>query len=242
MSIKLLRYTSILTVILLCSSFYHSNAQNRWEVGGGLGATNYTGDLAPTFDFGNTRFGGTFYGRYYLNKYTNLRNTFGINWIHGDESGIDDPISQIRQASFDNLSIDLSSAIEYHFLPFRTTRKKRDMTTPYAFLGLGFSYVWPLNQSSATGDVPFEGNAFVPYIPLGFGVKRKLNTHWDFGVEIMTHLIMSDRSDGINGSSTPDTPLLNFQSNRNDKNMYLGFYFSYHFYEVICPSPTLKVF
>jgi hypothetical protein len=210
------------------------NAQG-YEIGIGLGAYNYTGDLQRGLSIKTARPAGTGFVRYNFNNSVSFRGslTFGkmIGW---DERTPIDPFAVRRDASFDIFVFEASGVVEYHFLSWREEGYPIRWT-PYFFGGFGLFGI------IGAEDKPVDYSDIQPVIPLGAGVKYILNPRWYVGFEFGLRKTFTDYLDNV---SEGDNVTKNYQyGNQHDTDMYYygGFSITYSFYTIPCPtSPYQK--
>ena len=89
---------------------------------------------------------------------------------------------------FANSLVDVSATYEYNFWPYGTGHDYRgaQRLTPFIFAGLGATY------ASGSGN-----NVFTANVPLGVGVKYKVATRLNLGIEWAMHFSMNDNLDGV---------------------------------------------
>jgi hypothetical protein len=90
--------------------------------------------------------------------------------------------------TFSNKLADLTIRYEYNFWPYGTglDYKGAKRLTPFVFVGLGVSYA----------DTK-EGSVIAGNLPIGAGVKYKVATRMNLGVEWAMHFSTSDKLDGV---------------------------------------------
>src|SRR5690349_3884454 len=109
----LLRITCAL--LLLNTIPLVSHAQ-RSEVGFGLGTLTYSGDLARSYSFANSKFAGTAFYRSNLSKVVSFRVGVVAGKLGASDSRPIDAFAQARNASFNLFLFEASTVLEYHFL------------------------------------------------------------------------------------------------------------------------------
>lgn len=210
---------------ILCGSY--CNAQKN-EVGFGIGAFNYTGELARKIQAKNFQPGLSLHYRRNLNEAISLRAGFTGGWLYGDDSRPFDALAQARDTSFSKGIVELSSVMEYHFLDFRENPKILRWT-PYFFLGAGVAFFGqPEEKTEEYSNVQLV-------IPFGLGFKYIINPRWQIGLEGGVRKTFFDHIDNISGG---DLDVKNYAyGNRHDKDWYyfLGVSLSYTFYTIPCP-------
>ncbi len=182
----------ICLLALVCS--LRAAAQNdetvyRLELGGGVGM-----GLNLTDVDGKIGLAAAAVARFPLNPRMAVKAQFSYSQIKGATDGIKNfyPIDPSQPGS-DRLHYevsdgiyDLSALYELHFLPYGYVRdyKGYSRIVPYLQMGFGLTY----------GPA---GKAFSANIPLGFGVKYKVASRLNLGLDWLMHFSLSDKLDGL---------------------------------------------
>ena len=145
-------------------------AQRKSDLGLIAGSSYYLGDLNPTRHFYAPSFAGGVIARYNLNP----RNSFRFSGIYGSvrvgdlgpdvANGLQDP------SSFNSRILDLAFTTEFNFMPYATTKIRKERYTPYVTGGVGY-------MVRLSSEVETE-----PTITLAFGGGFKYNLSVRFGV------------------------------------------------------------
>ncbi|HMP99479.1 MAG TPA: DUF6089 family protein [Cyclobacteriaceae bacterium] len=221
----------ILIVIAYSISFLSAtdSVAQRSEAGFGLGTLNYTGDLARTYNFLNSRPAGTVYYRNNISSVISARAAGTFGKLGASDQRPIDAFATARDASFNIFLFETSAVFEYHFLDWRDFKRKL-FFTPYLFAGFGIFGI--------SGDI--EKNAeysnVQPAIPFGVGFKYNVNPKWYVSLEFGVRKTFFDYLDNI---SEGDQTIKNYQyGNRysNDNYFFLGFSLTHTFYEIPCPK------
>ncbi len=193
------------------------------EIGGGLGASIYKGDIAYEIHPANYRPAMNIFFRYNYNPAISMKYNFYLCWLSGKDKIYDYALNKARDYSFDNVVFETSAMFEYNFLDFRKTKPPVKFS-PYLTGGLGLFYFW---QSY---EFPFQ-----PCLPFGFGFKYKLNRNWNLGFEFGARATFTDQLD-LRSSQIGKDAFRSGNPNTFDMYMYNGFSISYVIYEVNCPA------
>ncbi len=190
-------------------------AQN-WEIGLGLHAMNFQGDVVEpqlfTLKETNPNF-GIFARRNFSNEHFGLRLGVTLGRLTGDDSNFDDPSWRKQRAfSFKSPLTEIAGMLEWNAL----TRDKSDGTPrraiPYFFAGLGAALTnptvdWNTGQTVVSIDRIAQDQRDVKKstlaIPLGAGFKFSLG-RGTLGVELGVRPTVSDYLDGISQAANPD--------------------------------------
>ena len=204
----------------------------KYELGFGVGALNYKGDMAPNVKVENTRAGANAFFKINFSHVVSLRTGLMVGYLSGNDAYQSDPFLQQRNFGFNSLLTEASSVIEYHFFDFRKNDKQQKYS-PYIFAGLGLAANF-LTETTGNAPPP-NGNILQAAVPFGVGIKKVLNDRIALGLEFSTTKTFSDNTDAINDINTG---LRERRVSRSDLDnyYYLNFTVSYRFLELLCPE------
>ena len=218
-----------------------ARAQNTSEVGIGLGATNYRGELSPNYQFQNNRPALTAFYRRDVSVPITLRGSLTAGLLRADDgnvSGYDGavpPLQAYRQANTKGGLVEAAAVAEYNFLDFHRRTDKVHFT-PYLFGGVAVFYANTTTTSnSGQGSLDRKGAMIGFAIPVGVGAKLALSTHWNLGLEVGARKALTDQLDHLGDQSA-------FLVNPHDQDWYYynGLSLSYTFYKIHCPDSYKK--
>lgn len=164
--------------------------QYRMEIGAGVGTVSYAGDfngnvlknMQPMFSA---------LWRYNFDPYKDLRLSATYGKLKGSSKDVDTyyPDYATEEYSFNRNLLDVSLVFEYNFWPYGTGRDYRGAKrlTPYIYGGIG--------ATSASGGG--SKSVFTANVPIGLGVKYKLNERMNLGLDWGIHFSLSDELDGV---------------------------------------------
>lgn len=164
--------------------------QYRMEIGAGVGMVSYEGDfngnvlknMQPMFSA---------LWRYNFDPYKDLRFSATYGKLKGSSKDVDTyyPDYATEEYSFNRNLLDVSLVFEYNFWPYGTGRDYRGAKrlTPYIYGGIG--------ATSASGGG--SKSVFAANVPIGLGVKYKLNERMNLGLDWGIHFSLSDELDGV---------------------------------------------
>lgn len=200
-------------------------AGQKFEIGGGLGAMLYKGDISPTLDPQFARPGGSLFVRYHPSQSFALRAQVLVGRLTAADSLSRDVFQQSRGASFQNTIREAALTAEYKFRNYTPLRNVKNWT-PYVFGGVAvFGHGLRL-----PGEKPIN-LAF----PLGVGIKYEIARPWSVGIEFGTRFTSSDSLDGLENPG-PGTPRLSQSDpDRKDQYTFVALTVSYTFYRIFCP-------
>ncbi|MFT5915245.1 MAG: hypothetical protein ACJAWV_003562 [Flammeovirgaceae bacterium] len=210
----------------------------KFELGAGIGLTQYTGDVASTiqaFPF-NTRFGGEVYLRYNLNTTWALRANLGGYFISAWTKNANDPYLQSvnNNYAFNAFGGDGSLLLEYNFFNFRG-RKKYPKFSPYLFAGIGGAGFSRDSNSALVNERNEKNNIKSSFIlPFGVGIKFPLSPKFNWAIEFRSTKLFSDEIDGVYGDFELGYPQA--VEDKADMYYYLGVSVAYRFVTIKCPK------
>lgn len=181
----------MLMVLLLAARMSaQDDPQYRMEIGAGVGTVSYEGDfngnvlknMQPMFSA---------LWRYNFDPYKDLRLCATYGKLKGSSKDVDTyyPDYATEEYSFNRNLLDVSLVFEYNFWPYGTGRDYRGAKrlTPYIYGGIG--------ATSASGGG--SKSVFTANVPIGLGVKYKLNERMNLGLDWGIHFSLSDELDGV---------------------------------------------
>ena len=135
---------------------------------------------------------GTVLARYIFNPYNGIRLSASYGKLKGSSKDVKTyyPDYVDSPYEFSNTLIDVSLTYEYNFLPYGTGRDYRGAKrlSPFVFGGIGATYV-----NTGRDD---KKSVFTANIPIGIGLKYKINERMNVGLEWAIHFSLSDELDG----------------------------------------------
>ena len=164
--------------------------QYRMEIGAGVGTVSYEGDFNGNV-LKNMQPMYSALWRYNFDPYKDLRLSATYGKLKGSSKDVDTyyPDYATEEYSFNSNLLDVSLVFEYNFWPYGTGRDYRGAKrlTPYIYGGIG--------ATSASGGG--SKSVFTANVPIGLGVKYKLNERMNLGLDWGIHFSLSDELDGV---------------------------------------------
>lgn len=223
------RSNSFLIFILLCCLSLHAPdaSAQKLEVGAGLGAMNYTGDISNGFRLRNFRPAGDLFLRYNLKNGFTFRAEVSGGGFAASDLDAKNEFQRLRERSFRTIAFEGSLLTEYNFLDY-TESKNALNWTPYVFGGLGYTFFKPR---------PNDGNyrTSTMVIPFGVGVKYQIKRPWSIGAEFGARKTFTDYLDNFGGEEIMSDKYENGNPGLKDIYYFLGVSVSYTFYKIVCP-------
>lgn len=186
-----MRKVAIIILISIQTVAMQAQTDNQYlmEVGAGVGLMSYEGDFNGSITKGMQPMFSAILRRNF-NPYMGLKLSASYGKIKGssDDNATYYPEYANNKYEFDNTLADLSLVYEYNFWPYGTGKDYRGAKrlTPFVFAGLGATY------ATGSGD-----NVFTANVPIGLGLKYKIATRLNLGVEWTMHFSLSDKLDGV---------------------------------------------
>ena len=217
-------------------------AQHTSELGLGVGATNYKGEVSPQFQWQNSRPALNIFYRRDVSVPVTLRAGFTAGGLRANDANVEGvngqapPLQSYRQTSLRGTLLELSGVVEYNFLDYHRRQDQHRMhLTPYLFAGLAGYYT---NTTTESQNIAFQpdfnrrGSKAGIAIPAGAGLKLALTEHFNLGLEMGVRKTFTDQLDHLS-----DQDPLYVNAHDQDWYYYTGFSISYTFYKILCPEP-----
>ncbi len=184
------KFASLIMLIALCMAAGQDAAAQedyRFDAGGGFGMTGYLGDANSSNLWSHPGFDATLLFRYLRSPRIAFKTGFYVGTLKGNTADMADVLPDGAQFRFSTTFYELSEMFEFNFFNYGIGERYRRLRrwSPYITAGLGAT-VWTTDG--------FTGGAFT--IPLGAGVKYKLNRRLNLGMEFLMKKTFSDRLDG----------------------------------------------
>lgn len=184
---------TIITIFILVTTAIAAVAQTdpiyRREIGGGLGITNYLGDFNGSLLKGYQPELTALY-RKNISPWMAWKIDASLTTLKGSSKNTDTYYHdyETEEYKFSRQMIDLNVCYEYNFWPYGTGQDYRGARrlTPFVFIGLGMTIATGEGATNATANMP-----------IGVGVKYKLQDRLNLGIEWGMHFSMSDKLDGV---------------------------------------------
>lgn len=194
-----------IAALLLCQMAAPARAQSDpeylMEIGGGVGLTGYLGDFNAQLT-NDLQPMATLVCRRLFNPFAGLKMSASWGKLSGDAKDVKTFYPQAGQLpdpsetqdysrlgyQFSHTLVDAACVFEYNFWPYGTGRDYRGAKrlTPFIYGGVGVTYV--------SGG---PKNVFTGHVPMGVGVKYKLASRLNLGVEWGVRFSLSDELDGV---------------------------------------------
>jgi len=188
----------------------HRSSAQEWEIGLGLGATGFMGDINPVNPFYFKSAGASLRAKRNFNPTWGVQASFSYLNLRATDRDSNDPYRRLRNRSMRNNLLEFSVRGEFNFFRFIPGRESNKYS-PYAFVGVGGIMHNPyvkmgsqtkfelqeLELQDEDWQRPLKKTALS--IPVGVGFKRNLLGPWSMGVEVGYRWAMTDHLDNIFG-------------------------------------------
>lgn len=228
---KILRKTVLIALVLLFTWF--AQAQDA-EIGFELGAYNNLGDVTKKYDLGNSTLGMQAFYRKHLNNGFSTRISGGFGKLKGKDVEAFDVFSANRQASFSGNFFNVDLTWEYHFLDYRN-EKLQQFWSPYILFGVG---LYRFSGQDGLGQ-PYSAGINLR-IPVGIGVKYRLNRRWTLSASTTAIKSNTDQLDNVSMANSNLKNYTGGNANDDDWMFNTSISISYTLYKIICPQGRFR--
>jgi hypothetical protein len=195
------------------------------EIGVGVGALSYTGDLTRNYDILSNRPAVQGFYRRNLDNVISLRLNGMIGLVRFKDDDFDSFSIERRNRRNTPTTpiIEASVRAEYNFIDIQSTMTKAGWS-PYFYAGLGVFVI----------DKKLTPHASIPF---GMGIKVRHRKVWHIGMEVGTNKTFFDHLDNV---SEIKQQVKNYDyGNPNDNDWFhsISFTLSYTIFKVPCPYP-----
>jgi Domain of unknown function (DUF6089) len=193
----------------------------QYELGAGIGAFVYQGDLSPSRlgSFRTLRPGLNLQGTKIMSQVVSVRANLAFSKLTGDESKFANPeYRQQRSFKFTSPLIEASALLVWDVMG-RNYRERYKTFSPYVFAGAGLSYVnikrdWsamnteifgPASevQTGLTADAAQRLPRLLPVIPVGAGLRYDFSHRFAASLETSYRITFTDYLDGFSKAANP---------------------------------------
>ncbi|MBI2269462.1 MAG: hypothetical protein HYU69_03795 [Bacteroidetes bacterium] len=198
---------TLLVLLIIIPTVIFAQRRNRYKYEwiGGVGMTNFLGDLGGANQIGThfvkdwewsaTRPSLTGGLRYKNSRYIAFKGALSFAMLYGSDNLTQEPIRRNRNINFRSPVIELSTQVEFFvnkekqgsLYRIKNARGARRLDLQgYLFAGIGFGG-------------PKKYAPFTMSFPFGAGGKYGLDNKWSIGLEIGLHYTLSDYLDDVSG-------------------------------------------
>ncbi|HOZ29839.1 MAG TPA: DUF6089 family protein [Bacteroidales bacterium] len=219
-------------IITLFLSFNVFPQQGGAEIGALAGGSYYMGDINLAKHFYSPHLNAGIFAKYHFNSRYVLRFSGLYTELSAADADFTNDFQLSRNRDFETMLIELAMQFEVHFLPYELCEMKRRSFTPYIQTGLA---VYFASSSQST---------FGLALPIGFGIKKNINSHLVIGAEWSFRKTFTDNLDSLSGEDL-DVYNPNYGTPLSEANMHrqIGFLYNKDWYSLasITLSYTFKL-
>lgn len=169
---------------------FESKAQEdyRFDFGAGVGMTGYLGDANTANLYQNPSWDAELFLRYIFNPRIAIKTNFYVGGLRGDSEQMTNVFPDGQNFKFSTTFYEIGELFEFNFLEFGIGEyyRKLKRVSPYITAGVSAT-LWSVDKHVYGGFT----------IPLGLGVKFKVNRRVNLGLEFLMKKVFSDRLDGV---------------------------------------------
>ncbi|MDR7128900.1 hypothetical protein J2X69_001232 [Algoriphagus sp. 4150] len=192
----------------------------KYEIGGGIGAAAYTGDIIRKIDPGQLGLQVTLFGKRNFDNVWSLRGGVTGAFLYGADSVKPiDKNAHIRDGRFRAGVLELSAVMEFNFLDYLAPNSEFRFS-PYAFFGLGYSFIFAKGNTYRY-LVSSRYNLGTVVVPFGAGIKYQLDRRWTLAAELGFRPTFTDYLDKIDSKG----PVIPRHEDPNDPSIPFGINF-----------------
>lgn len=171
-------------IVLIVISLQIASGQRKSDIGLIGGTSYYLGDINHSRHFYSPSPAGGLILRYNFNPRNSIRFSGIYASLKGNPADNDEPYPNSTLNSFKTNLVDLGIVTEFNFMPYQSTKIRRDRYTPYVSGGLGYTVV-------------LGGGDYTAALSFGGGFKYNLTTRMSTGFEWTFRKTFSDMLDGV---------------------------------------------
>lgn len=199
-----------------------------------LGYATYYGDLCDGTDCFSPQLSTSVGLSYRVNESIVLRGSLSWFRLTGDDAESDANGRKKRNLHFRSENIELSAVAVYDIFHYQKMYRRRQLLSPYVFLGIGATYFNPRTYLEVDGKKEWyslrqyqtEGvkyGAFALVIPYGAGIHIKATPHLGFDLELGLRWTSTDYLDDVSDKYAPQAQLDAIGKQLSDRtNEYYG--------------------
>ncbi len=178
-----------LAILLLAPGKAAAQTDYRFDIGGGLGMSGYLGDANTSSLLSSPGWDAELFLRYIANPRLALKTNLYVGGLRGNSANMTNVLPDNATYKFSTTFYEIGEMGEFNFFNYGIGERYRKLkrVTPYITAGLGLMF-WSVDgKAGCTLD-----------IPMGIGVKYKLNKRVNLGAEFLMKKTLSDKIDGEN--------------------------------------------
>jgi hypothetical protein len=207
-------------LLVAATSATAQSRYSKWELGLGVGANNYLGDLTPKRfgSFRHVRPGASLFGSYNAWEKTKIQLSLNSGSLYGNEASYDNPRYR-KERAFRFKAIFQEVQLKAVYQLHKNYAEDALLFFPYVHGGLGIAYMHTKKDASLLNpklaaeepqitkglavDDTRKTSKMIVTIPVGFGVRKNILASWDAFAELDYRLSFSDYIDGFSQAVNP---------------------------------------
>ena len=176
------------SIALLSPAVGRAQEDYRFDFGAGVGMTGYLGDANTSNLLQNPGWDAELFFRYIFNPRIALKTNLYAGGLRGDSEQMTNVFPDGQNFKFSTTFYELGELFEFNFFEYGIGESYRKLKrfTPYITAGLSLT-MWTVDKSIFAGFT----------IPMGIGVKYKVNERLNLGLEFLMKKVFSDKLDGV---------------------------------------------
>lgn len=210
----------LISIILIAIPFQAALGQKMSDIGIIGGASYYLGDINHSRHFYSPSPAGGLIYRYNFNPRNSIRFHGIYARLKGDPAITGDPFPASPYEAFTTDLVDMGLSTEFNFMPYETTKIRKDRFAPYVEGGLSYAIVFGGESTTA--------------LSFGGGLKYNITRRLSGGLEWSFRKSFSDLLDGLQNVGTQNNVIF------HNKDWYsiVGVFVTYKIFDwgLDCPA------
>lgn len=194
-----------ITELATAQSFYAVRHQRSLILVGGTGTSTYFGELANNGDYIDAKLNVDVGLQYFFGNHISARAEMTWFSLKGSDALAGEPSRVVRNLSFNSNNYEISLTGAYNLLSNGTQYYRRPTFNIYGFSGIGVMYYNPTTIDKNGNKValrPLETelvhySSFGIVVPLGIGVRLKVNPNFNISLEAGYRYTFTDYLDDV---------------------------------------------
>lgn len=204
-----------MSLFVFKSSAQRHNFLSRSELGLMIGGMYYLGDLNPMKQFNQIQSSGGLLFRHSIHSRVSYRASIILGSVKADDQFSSNELLKNRNLSFSSTIYELSTGVEFNYLPFEVGHQKYKGTA-YLMIGLGLFQMnpttefngdkielQPLGTEGQSSNLSSKSNYSLTQvtIPFGVGLRATLAKRTSINLEFAVRKTFTDYLDDVHSDS-----------------------------------------
>jgi len=173
----------LLFIVLVFTSVQFAFSQRKSDIGIIGGVSYYLGDINHSRHFYSSSPTGGLIFRYNFNSRNSIRFNASYAKLTGNPADFGEPFPDSPVSSFSTNLMDLGLTTEFNFMPYQSTKLRKERYTPYVSGGIGYTIIL--------------GGDYTPALSFGGGFKYNFTMRMSGGFEWSFRKTFSDELDNV---------------------------------------------